>query len=170
MIDPGLEGDLYSDKPHLYGCALSSFNVLRVGKRLKDGKKLETENGSGDNVVEEGGDEDGVGFRESRGVPEDAGKRKGWFLGRGKPDTWEWEEGRIYHGDFFNPYLDFNGRFEICLLTWAVELRWLLRKSLTCLDFTLKLPGFSLSVLGYLGGEDYLRCVVHDTSTYEFLV
>ena len=25
------------------------------------------------------------------------------------------------------------------------------------LDFSLKLPGFSLSVLGYLGGEDYLR-------------
>lgn len=32
-------------------------------------------------------------------------------------------------------------------------------------DFSLKLPGFSLSVLGYLGGEDYLRYVcICDTS------
>ena len=109
MIDPGLEGDLYADKPHLYGCALSSFNVLRVGNKLKEGKKLEAEEGQGDKVVEEGGDGDGVEFRKSREVPEDAGKRKSWFLGRGKPETWEWEEGRIYEGDFFNPYLDFNG-------------------------------------------------------------
>lgn len=112
MIDPGLEGDLYAEKPHLYGCALSSFNVLRVGGRVgeEEGQGLgKGDEGLGDEVVEEGGDGDGVEFRESRGVPEDAGKRKSWFLGRGRPDTWEWEAGRRYSGDFFNPYLDFNG-------------------------------------------------------------
>ena len=109
VIDPGLEGDLYADKPHLYGCALSSFNVLRVGEKLKEGQGLGKEDGLGDEVIEEGGEGDGVDFRKGRDVPENSGKRKSWFLGRGRPDTWEWEAGRRYSGDFFNPYLDFNG-------------------------------------------------------------
>ena len=109
VIDPGLTGDLYADEPHLYGCALSSLNILRVGGKLKPEEKLEVHSGQGDEALEEGGDDSGVVFRESRDVPEDSGKRKGWFLGNGRPDTWEWEEGRVYKGDFFNPYLDFNG-------------------------------------------------------------
>ena len=32
-------------------------------------------------------------------------------------------------------------------------------------DFSLKLPGFSLSVLGYLGGEDSLRYVLKSKYT-----
>ncbi|MCJ1430563.1 hypothetical protein MMC29_008481, partial [Sticta canariensis] len=31
--------------------------------------------------------------------------------------------------------------------------------------FTLKLPGFSLSILGYLGGEDFLRYVLKNKDT-----
>ncbi len=34
-------------------------------------------------------------------------------------------------------------------------------------DFSLKLPGFSLSVLGYLGGEDSLRYVLKNKETDE---
>lgn len=34
-------------------------------------------------------------------------------------------------------------------------------------DFSLKLPGFSLSVLGYLGGEDSLRYVLKNKDTNE---
>ena len=109
VIDPGLDGDLYADKPHLYGCALSSFNVIRVGDKLKEGQKLEKGEKAGDEVTEEGGDGEGLEWRKQRDVPEPAGKRKSWFLGRGRPDTWTWEEGRIYKADFFNPYLDFNG-------------------------------------------------------------
>ena len=30
MIDPGIYGDAYADKPHLYGPALSSLNCLRI--------------------------------------------------------------------------------------------------------------------------------------------
>ncbi|KIX93359.1 uncharacterized protein Z520_11002 [Fonsecaea multimorphosa CBS 102226] len=29
-IDPGLDGDVYADRPYLYGPALSSFNILRI--------------------------------------------------------------------------------------------------------------------------------------------
>lgn len=136
MIDPGLEGDLYADKPHLYGRALSSFNVISVGERVAKGEGLRKEEGHGDRVVEEGGKGEGLEWRKSRDVPDDAGKRKAWFLAKAKAERWQWEEGRVYEGDFFNPYLDFN-------------------------DFSLKLPGFSLSVLGYLGGEDYLRWAEH---------
>ena len=132
VIDPGLEGDLYADKPHLYGRALSSFNILSVGEKVVEGEDLGKEEEHGDQIVEEGGEGEGLEWRKSRDVPDDAGKRKGWFLAKEKAERWQWEAGRVYKADFFNPYLDFN-------------------------TFSLKLPGFSLSVLGYLGGEDYLR-------------
>lgn len=142
-IDPGLDGDAYSDTPHLYGCALSSVNVLRVGKRAD---KLDDHVGKegSEEVLEEGGDEDGEEWRESRGVPDTAAARMKHFLTHGNTEEWEWEEGRLYMGDFFNPYLDFN-------------------------SFSLKLPGFSLSVLPFLGGEDSLRYVLKDKDTDEIL-
>ena len=134
-IDPGLEGDVYSDTPYLYGNALSSVNVLRVGEKITKGEGLpnrsqETE----DDALEEGGDGEGLEWRKERGAPEAADARKKHFLSHGKPAEWEWEEERVYMADFFNPFLDFN-------------------------EFALKLPGFSLSILPYLGGEDHLRYV-----------
>ncbi|KAL9128863.1 MAG: hypothetical protein Q9217_002552 [Psora testacea] len=144
LIDPGLEGDLYADRPHLYGCALSSINVLRVGEKVDGEAGLGKGTGEGERVIEEGGEGEGVEWRKSRNVPEVAEARKKWFLGKGRAETWEWEEGRVYMGDFFNPYLDFN-------------------------DFSLKLPGFSLSVLGYLGGEDYLRYVLKNKDNGDVL-
>ncbi|KAG8533202.1 uncharacterized protein KY384_001985 [Bacidia gigantensis] len=108
VIDPGLDGDLYADKPHLYGCALSSLNVINVGEKVKEGQEP-TKDGELEEVIEEGGDGDGAEWRTKKDVPETAGKRRSWFLGSGKPETWKWEEGRVYKCDFFNPYLDFNG-------------------------------------------------------------
>lgn len=35
-IDPGLEGDVYSDTPHLFGPVLSSFNTVYVGRGAVD--------------------------------------------------------------------------------------------------------------------------------------
>lgn len=142
-IDPGLDGDLYSDTPHLYGNALSSVNVLRVGEKVKDGKSLSEPVGE-TNALEEGGDGDGEEWRESRDVPHTGDARKKHFLTKGKAEQWEWEQGRVYECDFFNPYLDFN-------------------------SFSLKLPGFSLSVLPYLGGTDYLRYVLKIKDTDEVL-
>lgn len=104
---------MYSDTPHLYGNALSSVNTLRVGERVEGGKGLGggEEGGWGKEALEEGGDGDGVEWRESREVPETGDARKKHFLTKGKTEEWEWEEGRIYKADFFNPYLDFNGGF-----------------------------------------------------------
>ncbi|KAL2058230.1 hypothetical protein ABVK25_001848 [Lepraria finkii] len=136
-IDPGLDGDVYSDTPYLYGNALSSINVLRVGEKADKVEDLEE-------VLEEGGDGDGEEWRKSHDVPDSADARKKHFLMHGKTEEWEWEEGRVYKADFFNTYLDFN-------------------------SFSLKLPGFSLSVLPYLGGEDHLRYVLKNKDTDEVL-
>jgi len=150
-IDPGLEGDVYADKPWLYGNALSSVNVLRVGE-----KGVGLGEGEGDGVVEEGGDGEGVEWREERGVPEGAEARKKWFLGRGRTGEWVWEEGRVYRGDFFNPYLDFNGGWLWVFYSAISDMFALLTKN-SMTEFALKLPGFNLSILPYLGGEDSLR-------------
>lgn len=95
-VDPGLEGDAYADRPHLYGPALSSLNVLHVG-------------GGGEEEVErEGGDGDGMEERRAVGMPGGARERMKWALGKGARDGWVWRFGREYAVDFFNPYLDFN--------------------------------------------------------------
>ena len=106
-VDPGLDGDLYSDTPHLYGNALSSVNILRVGEKVKDAKSLPEPIGE-DKALEEGADGDGEGWRKSKDVPETSDARKKHFLTNGKTEEWVWEEGRVYECDFFNPYLDFN--------------------------------------------------------------
>lgn len=86
---------------------MSSVNILRVGKRAD---KLDHHVGKeeSEEVLEEGGDGDGEEWRESRSVPDTAAARMKHFLTHGKTEEWEWEEGRVYKGDFFNPYLDFN--------------------------------------------------------------
>lgn len=114
-VDPGLEGDVYSDKPHLYGNTLSSVNILRVGEKVEDAKGLASlEHGNEEKALEEGGDGEGAKWRESRHVPETGDARKKHFLTKGKAEEWDWEEQRVYKADFFNPYLDFNGWFS-CL-------------------------------------------------------
>ena len=133
-IDPGLEGDPYSDNPYLYSPLLATITRLVIGEKIdtkgsKDTYHLPTPD---DKPIEEGGVGDGEEVREELDVPETAAARKKWGLQDDVKAKWEWEAGRAYSGDFFNPYLDFN-------------------------QFALKLPGFSLPVLGHLGGEDSLR-------------
>lgn len=124
-IDPGLDGDVYADKPYLYGAAGSSLNVLRVGEKLEK-EKLEKEFENvqgGEEALVEGADGEGKEFREEKGMPEGADARKKWFLKKGGgAEKWVWEEGRVIHGDFFNPYLDFNSKFDESMRSvWASE-------------------------------------------------
>lgn len=157
-IDPGLDGDLYSDTPHLYGNALSSVNILRVGEKVKGIKSLPEPVGE-NSALEEGGDGDGEEWRNSRDVPETSDARKKHFLTKGKTEEWEWEERRVYECDFFNPYLDFNSVLHPSCSNaeWRMEVIEVHFADFLWSDFSLKLPGFSLSVLPYLGGTDYLR-------------
>ncbi|KOS23328.1 UPF0590 protein [Escovopsis weberi] len=101
-IDPGLQGDVYADKPYIYGPALSSFNVVSVGGGLYDEKK-------GGLWVEEGGDDKaGVEFRRAVGAPADNKARMKWALRQASKERWVWEYDKTYALDFYNPYLDFT--------------------------------------------------------------
>ena len=110
-IDPGLDGDVYSDKPHLYGPLLSSINLLRICDKV-DGEKFEIPPIFHEDGISEGGIGEGEQLREAKGVPHDPSQRKKWFLHEEKRKDWEFEAGRVYQGDFFNPYIDFNGKWR----------------------------------------------------------
>ncbi|KAI9051819.1 hypothetical protein LZ554_004081 [Drepanopeziza brunnea f. sp. 'monogermtubi'] len=133
VVDPGLDGDVYADRPYLYGPAASSVNRLHVGEKVEvKGKEDGMGSGVGDHevglVFEEGGHGEGLEVRKEKGVPDGEAARKKHFLDEAKRKEWEWEEGRVYGCDFYNPYLDFN-------------------------DFALRLPGFSLPIMNYWDGQ-----------------
>lgn len=109
VVDPGLDGDVYADEPYLYGPAASSVNTLYVGSKNESNEDKEEELREEGLVFEEGGDIDGVEHRKEKGVPETEAARKKHFLNIEHRKTWDWEGGRTYGCDFFNPYLDFNG-------------------------------------------------------------
>lgn len=127
VVDPGLDGDVYADKPYLYGPTGSSVNILHVGGNEGENNGHEGDEGEG-LVFEEGGDAEGLSTREEKGVPETDAARKKWFLNEENRKTWVWEQGKGYGCDFFNPYLDFN-------------------------DFALRLPGFTLPIMKYWDGQ-----------------
>jgi len=123
-IDPGLEGDVYAEKPYLYGPALSSINIMRVGEKGgskhsgKETKKalkgedagIQEEQAEHDAVITEGADsEEAKKIRHDAGVPDDGAKRMKYFLNVDHRKHFTFEKGREYRFDFFNPYLDFNG-------------------------------------------------------------
>ena len=137
-----------ADKPYLFGSALGSWNVVRVGtKGTKKGDKFEVppiedgedeDAGDDDNddeeeeeeedrtCISEGADGDGAEVRAEMGCPDTGSARQKWALrDDGGKAHWEWQEGRVYRADFFNPYLDFN-------------------------EFALRLPGFTLGILAFL--------------------
>lgn len=148
-IDPGLDGDVYGDEPYLYGALLSSINVLRIG--AKDKKSLESEDAAVDNdnadsdadavVYEEGAEGDGVAVRDELNIPTASAQRQKHFLTESNRQAFQFEAGREYKCDFFNPYLDFN-------------------------EFALKI-GYGLPAISIIGSWDGqpLRYTLKDKST-----
>lgn len=150
-IDPGLEGDAYADRPYLYGPVLSSWNQLRICEKVVTDDKLEDKeawkvpNATSfhEEVVEEGADGDGQEVRQEAGLPDTAAARKKYFLTRSNLENFVFEKGRLYQADFGNGYLDFN-------------------------DFSLKLPGFTLNVIGYVDARTHeLRYTLKNLKTDE---
>lgn len=128
FIDPGLYGDVHADEPYLYGPLLSSINVLRIGpKDDKEQEKIEEVRANEDVLVfEEGADGDGKEVREAQGIPGETPARQKFFLQEGNLRGFEFEKGREYSMDFFNPYLDFNGGLSILSNALGRRgLRWL---------------------------------------------
>lgn len=150
-IDPGLEGDAYADKPYLYGPALSSWNYFRICDKIisddkmsdKEAWKLPNATSFHETVVEEGAEGDGEEARDDAGLPDTNTARQKHFLTKAHLESFTFEKGRLYQTDFGNAYLDFN-------------------------DFSLKLPGFSLNVLGYVDSKTHeLRYTLKNRSTDE---
>jgi hypothetical protein len=121
---------------------LSSVNVFRVGQKASsDGNKppeVEAEDELEDSgpVIEEGADdEEAEKIREEHGIPATNNARMKHFLKEEHRQAFEFEQGRTYACDFFNPYLDFN-------------------------EFALLLPmGFRMNILGHWDGQP-LRLVI----------
>ena len=157
-----MDGDVYAEKPYLYGPAGSSVNLLHVGN-VDGGKGVEKYHGEdGEGLVfGEGGDEEGCEARSQAGIPDTDAARKKWFLNEENRKGFEWEAGRGYGCDFFNPYLDFNGAFPPSPSAPIVREPGNIRRCSTddVLDFALRLPGFTLPIMKYWDGQG-LRCVL----------
>jgi hypothetical protein len=116
LVDPGLEGDPYADRPYLYGPLVSSANVMRVGAMAGSEGGEGSEGGarwggaSMELDLREGADgEEAERLRRKVGVPDEASARMKWFLDVENRRRFTLEAGRTYEFDFFNGYLDFNG-------------------------------------------------------------
>ncbi|KAF3211362.1 hypothetical protein TWF106_010248 [Orbilia oligospora] len=125
VVDPGLDGDPWAEKPWLEGRVLSSVNVIDIGDR--DDKK---ETSEGVDVLEEGLYKSKLNSEESGGeeIPKDGAARMKFFVQQEKRKKFVFERGERYWMDFYNPYLDFN-------------------------EFALHLPGISIHILQYWDGQ-----------------
>lgn len=138
FIDPGLSCDVYADEPWLYGPALSCWFALRVGEKVNDGEDFPAPG-----ALTEGADGTGREARYKFNLPENNEKRRKFFLDAKNREPFVFEKGRCYQGDFYNPYISFS-------------------------QFSLKLPGFSLKVLKYIGDKTHcLRYVFKNRETGE---
>ena len=123
-VDPGLEADVYSEKPWLYGRFLSSIDTLSLGAP-NDGPVFDDQIGI---LVNEGGVGTGLKLREEHSVPVTSAARKKHFLTEAKRKEFVLEKGKEVRADFGNGYLDFN-------------------------EFSLRLPGFHLPIMSYWDGQ-----------------
>jgi hypothetical protein len=148
MLDPGLYSDAYCDEPYLYGPALSGLFTLNVGEKTdveSASSQLAALDSATGGVVEEGGTGSGASVREAGAIPSKWKKRRKHFLNAQNLQDFVFEKGRMYHADFFNPHLDFA-------------------------NFSLRLPGFSISVARYIDEKTHhLRYVLKNRGTGEVL-
>ena len=151
-IDPGLDGDAYSEKPYLYGPVLSSMNTLSIPappgdtidveegeakepetqtsdktKESSPSKKTET---SGWSALPKWTDEPFTESLPTTVLPAGTtpSTRRKHFLTQANRTKFHFEPDQVYECDFFNPYLDFN-------------------------EFALRLPGFSIHILKFLSSN-----------------
>ncbi|GIZ44909.1 hypothetical protein CKM354_000809300 [Cercospora kikuchii] len=136
FIDPGLACDVYADEPWLYGPSLSCWFALRIGGEYEGDADFPAPG-----VLTDGADDSGQEIRDRLGLPENNEKRRKFFLNAENRKNFVFQKGRLYQGDFYNPYLDFA-------------------------NFALKLPGFSLKVIKYIGDKTHcLRYVFKNRET-----
>lgn len=158
-IDPSMDGDVYADKPYLFSPALASWNQLKIGEKIRRGDDVPRVNGV---VVEEGAEgDDGKKVREVYGIPGERNARMKHFHNEEERKRFEFEAGRKYWANFGNPYLVFNGLYTLTL-------PFISRGGYAeiVIDFSLRLPGFTLSAIKYVDEKNHdLRYVLKNRHT-----
>ncbi|KAF1995349.1 DUF1769-domain-containing protein [Amniculicola lignicola CBS 123094] len=143
VLDPGIYADPYSDNPYLYGPALSSFFAFRIGEHTSATTAEIQFASNATGVIEEGAHGSGSDIRSQQNIPPKGNKRRKHFLYPAALEDFTFEAGRLYQADFFNPYLDFA-------------------------NFSLRIPGFSISVVKYIDDKTHqLRFVMKNRKTEE---
>ncbi|KAE9978041.1 hypothetical protein BLS_000913 [Venturia inaequalis] len=132
FIDPAMEVDAYADEPWLWSPALDGFFKLRIGEKLSQEEQKDIPHPAESAPLEEGADGSGKQVREASGMPDDSEKRRKYFMNEeNRAKFGVFEKDRLYHGDFFNPFIEFN-------------------------KFALRLPGFSLKVMKYINDKTHV--------------
>lgn len=138
-IDPSIFGDVYSEKPYLYGPALTSFNKINATP-ITPGSEIKRSGSLPDSETLQG-PESGQKEEDSLEPMESATRRK-YFLNESHRKSFKYEPNMQYDFDFFTPYLDMGNKFGI------------------------RLPGFTYNVESYAGGQP-LRYTLKNFKTGE---
>lgn len=141
VVDPGIACDAYADEPWLYAPAVSTWMIMKIGDKSPEHQHGNIPHSFEDSPLREGAEGSGHEVRRLHGLPENNNKRRKHFLKAQNREKFVFEKDRVYQGDFFNPYIDFQ-------------------------KFKLKLPGFSLSVARYINDKTHhLRHVFKNRKT-----
>ncbi|GBB91864.1 hypothetical protein RclHR1_01930006 [Rhizophagus clarus] len=143
FIDPGLQADIYSDKPWAYSPLVYTMNKINLYEEpiIEDDKWLPSWPSPYGEHIEENVicSSEGVEFK-------DVSKRKKYFVDKSNRKRFQIKENQIWNFDFFNSYIDFN-------------------------DVAVTLPGFKLGVLQYWDGQPVRYvCKTRDSSNVFFVI
>lgn len=140
-IDPSATGDVYADKPFLFGYAASSINVMSTTHETVNEHPFLKEDtlaiGPIKNTAVDRDDD------ESDVIPSSSAERMKYFLNEDHRQRYAFRANETYKFDFHNAYLDMNSNGK---------------------GFSLKLPGYNMSIMKYWDGQP-LRYVLKSKST-----
>lgn len=135
-VDPTVEGDLYSDKPYLYGKAVSSFNVINDTLGNLEETKCST--------LEESIHADG------QCVPAKSGKRMTYFQKKEAREAFTFQKGKTYQFDFFSGMLNLaDSNVHIALPGFQINMTPYLSDGFRSVRYVLKKLEEPLLVLAF---------------------
>lgn len=144
FVDPSLHSDVVADGPWIMGPVLCGSTMqFRINGHVDDTQDTpgnKARRAPGENMSE-GALGSGQQVRQASGMPDAADKRRKWFLDDKHRQSFVLERGRTYDFDFSNGYIDPD-------------------------RYRLRLPGFSIGVLKYIGTKSHkFRWVLKDVKT-----
>lgn len=104
-IDPGLQADIYSDKPWAYSPLVYTMNKINLYEEpvIKDDKWLPSWPSSNGEHIEED-----VNYPSESVEFKDVSERKKYFEDETNRKRFQIKDNQIWNFDFFNSYIDFN--------------------------------------------------------------